>query len=301
MNGGYDIILENITIKYCTEAVSLTDNATGQRAMGFTFEEALQKLVERNREYAQQPEVVEQREKERAVSLIDDMLIDEQLMAIIMVGLISSDTNKSKADIQHNLEQLKWISDGLNGYQTETPEKEERLHKLEQYVSDGIDILEHDRTKVPARLWMAEILGSELYDMIQIYNAYTSRTAVFDARDKYIQAKFGDCEEPVYDPMWGTWILGKKNEYGQICYKMGSAEKVFSDFLGCERVGRVNTYDSLGRRISSSGGCSDNLFWAAWQKVEDEDDVKELQDNGILSPYQKELWQKVCDYAKSRN
>ena len=125
----------------------------------------------------------------------------------------------------------------------------------------------------------------------------------FERRDKYIFEKFGECKEPVYDPFLGTWILGSRNTLdGGLCYLMGSAEKIFGEFFGCREDGHVDVcfrylYANGEKKMVKSYGDIDALFRSAWQEA-DVDCIKELQDNGLLSQYQRDLWQKAYDYAQ---
>ena len=294
--------IDNLTVIYEEGRYRLVDNETGESSIDKSISKAFTSLRKRIAEFKRQPEEAEKEKKKRAAALINDMAKDEFFMSSILVGLISSDNNRTESEIKRNLDHFKWLKTGLE-YATPKNDKQERqIKRIAEYIDQGIETLERDEVKVPARQRLESLLGFEAaYQMRKLYNSYFDPQTVSTAsRDKYIAEKFGKCEEPTYDHLWKVWYLGNENKDGTIDYHVGSALEILGEYLDCKVMSRCTSYNCKGEESASTGGSLDALFREAWEDRIEGYSLK-LDDKDFLSPKQQELWDKVREYAESNS
>ena len=234
-------------------------------------------------------------EKENCVKLIEDMMRDEFIMAIALVGLISSDNNMYEEEIKKNLEELRQLKDAADLVVPEDEKQSVRLDKIKNIIERGIGILERDLVLIPAEARLRELLGEEKLDkMTNLYRSYFDPyTIETKNRDRYIFEKFGKCEEPTYDPLWNVWYLGDVDEDGNVdFYSIGSAMEIIGKYLGCYVSSEIEMLDEEGEVEVSAFVDIAALFKEAWENRK-EGRIIRLTESDFLSPKEKELWEKI--------
>ncbi len=173
-------------------------------------------------------------QKEKAAGLIRDMIRDESVMCVLMVGLVSTDNNLLTADRHKNLGRFERIRSGLGLVTPENGGEKERLEWIAGLIEDGIEILKRNEVLVPTGDRLEEILGPEvLYKVRAVYDSYFDPKAASEAsRDRYILEKFGECPEPTYDPLWNVWYLGWYDEDLKLHYHVGPEEEIKGMYNG---------------------------------------------------------------------
>ena len=292
--------IDNLTVIYENGWYRLIDNGTGESIIDKSISKALSLLIKKIAEVKKRPEEAEKEKKKRAAKIINDMAKDEFIMSSILVGLISSDSNRTESQIKRNLEYFRWLKTGLEYATPKNDKQERRIKKIAEYVDDGIKILERDDIKVPAQDRLIGILGYETaYKMRTLYDSYFDPYTVSTVSlDKYIAEKFGKCEEPTFDRLWGVWYLGKVNEDGTVDYHIGSATEILGEYLDCRVIGHCSSYNRLGMKSLSAGGTIDSLLKMAWDDRDEGYSLK-IDDKDFLSPKLRELWNKIREYAKA--
>ena len=136
--------IDNLTVIYEEGRYRLVDNETGESSIDKSISKAFTSLRKRIAEFKRQPEEAEKEKKKRAAALINDMAKDEFFMSSILVGLISSDNNRTESEIKRNLDHFKWLKTGLE-YATPKNDKQERQimirRILEVALSEGCDTI----------------------------------------------------------------------------------------------------------------------------------------------------------------
>ena len=136
--------IDNLTVIYEEGRYRLVDNETGESSIDKSISKAFTSLRKRIAEFKRQPEEAEKEKKKRAAALINDMAKGEFFMSSILVGLISSDNNRTESEIKRNLDHFKWLKTGLE-YATPKNDKQERQimirRILEVALSEGCDTI----------------------------------------------------------------------------------------------------------------------------------------------------------------
>ena len=295
---GYQI--DNLTVIFEDGMYRLIDNETGESSADKSISKAFNSLVKKIDEFKKQPQEAEKENKKRAAKLINDMAKDDSFMTSILVGLISSDNNRTESEIRRNLEYFKWLQTGLEYATPQNDKQERRIKKIAEYINKGIETLERDEVKIPARDMLEEILGFETaYRMRNLYDSYFDPyTVSTQSRDRYIVDKFGKCEEPTYDHLWNVWYLGEEKRDGTIDYHVGSAIEILGKFLDCPVTSHCTSYTRLGIKSSSTGGSLETIFKNAWDSRIEGYTLK-LDDKDSIFTRLQELWDKVRAYAET--
>ncbi len=292
--------IDSITVFFEDGRYRLVDNDTGESSIDKSIEKAYNALIKKIEEFKKQPQEAENEKKKRAAKLILDMAKDEFFMSALLVGLISSDNNRTESEIKRNLDHFKWLQSGLEYAEPKNDKQKSRIKKIAEYITQGIETLERDEIKVPARDRLVNLLGWEtMSKMRKLYDSYFDpHTVSTESRDRYIAERFGECEEPTYDHLWNVWYLGHKREDGTVDYLIGSAIDILGEFLDCRVTTQCSSYNRLGMKSMSTGGTLDDVFREAWNERIEGYSFK-LDDNDFLSSKQQELWDKVREYAEA--
>lgn len=291
--------IESIGIFYEKGQYRLTDNETGETCSGKSLENAYKGLVKQINEYKSRPEIVKEEHKKRAAEIIKDMIRDEAFRCILLVGLISYDNNRSEAQINCNLERFKWLESGIKLVTPKNGNQAKALKEIEDYIKKGIDVLEKEEIRVPLNGRIEELFDLDtLYRMRNLYNSYFDvRTVSENSRNRYIEEKFGKCEEPTYDRLWNVWYLGDTYRNGTRYYHVGPATEIFGRFLGFRVDSASRNVDAKGKTQFSCGVDVESAFRKVWE-IRKEDSNLVIEDETLLSPKQWQLLNKVEQYGK---
>ena len=292
--------LDSVNISYENGYYRLIDNESGEDAVNRSLPRCLRKLREKVSDYNHRPEIAVEVRKKQAGKMINDMCRDQFFMIAILVGLVSAESNRTEAQIKRNLDYFRWLQTGLEYATPKNDKQKSRLKTIEKKIKMGIEILERDEIKVPAREQLKSVLGWDtLYEMQKLYDSYFDpETVSTDSRDRYISEKFGKCEEPVYDHLWNVWYLGYENEDGSVKYNVGSSTDILGEFLDCRLMTQCSSYTPLGIKSMTVGGTLEDAFMYAWKERCTGYSFKP-NDKDFLSPKQKKLWNRIRAYVKT--
>ena len=293
--------LDSVNISYENGYYRLIDNESGEDASAKSLSHGLNKLRKKISEYKKRPEIAVEVRRKQAGKLINNMCRDQFLMIAILVGLVSAENNRTESQIKKNLEYFRWLQTGLMYATPKNARQKSNLKTIDEKIRMGIEILERDEIKVPARQQLESVLGRDtLLMMCSLYDSYFDPITVStNARDRYIHEKFGKCKEPVYDHLWNLWYLGHEDENGNVRYSVGSATDIIGEFLDYRLVAKCSSYTPLKIKSMTMGGTLNDAFRHAWERRSDRDNLV-IEDKDLLSPRERILWKKIRAYGKSQ-
>ena len=160
----------------------LVDNDTGESSIDKSIEKAYNSLVKKIEEFKKQSQEIENEKKKKAAKLVIDMAKDEFLMSALLVGLISSDNNRTELEKKRNLDHFKWLQSGLEYAKPKNDKQKRCIKKIAEYITQGIETLERDEINVPARDRLVDLLGWEtMLEMRKLYDSYFDPHTVYSS------------------------------------------------------------------------------------------------------------------------
>ena len=243
-------------------------------------------------------EVEMKKRHQRAAELVEMMMEDQEMMAVLLVGLISADNNREEEEIQKNKETLQLLYEGSK-LVIATDETEDKLNQIKDLIEKGLMILKQDLERLNKEEVMLEVLGNKMYEVRDQYHKYFDASTIsHEAQKEYIYQKFGECKEPTYDPLWRVWYLGDHYASGELFYHIGSAQEILGMVVDCQVRGNL-LLKKDGKVSSSCSGSLDFLIGEVWETKEYGYEV-EFDEKDLLSPKQQLLVQKILEYDNGK-